>query len=63
LKASPVLTAEQLRHLAAKTRRLIAGRTVADAAMMEAYAVECDDAADKADALAEPVAAGMPPRK
>jgi len=58
-----VLTAGQLRHLAAKTRRLIAGRTVADAAMMEAYAVECDEAADKADELAKTVAARVLPPK
>ena len=63
MKASPVLTAEQLRHLAAKIRRLIAGRTVADAAMMEAYAVECDETAAKADERSETIAAGMSPRK
>ena len=58
-----MLTAEQLRHLALKTRRLIAGRTVADAAMMEAYAVECDEAADKADELAKTGVASVLPRK
>lgn len=56
-----MLTADQLRHLAAKTRRLIPGHTLTDAAMMEAYAVECDEAAAKAEGLAATVAAGILP--
>ena len=58
-----MLTAEQHRQLAAKTRRLIAGRTVADAGMLEAYALECDKAADKADELAKIVAVSVLPPK
>ena len=49
LKASHVLTAEQYRQLAAKTRRLMVGRTAEDMILLEAFAIECEEAADDRD--------------
>ena len=61
MKASLVLAAAELRQQAVMARRLCLGHTVADIAMMEAYAVECDAAAACADLAAE--AALKPPIK
>lgn len=47
-----MLAAAKLRHQAEMARRLCVGLTVADIAVMEAYAVECDAAAVCADLAA-----------
>ena len=52
MKASHVPAAAKLRQQAIMARRLCLGHTVADIAMMEAYAVECDAAAVRADLAA-----------
>ena len=52
MKASLVPAAAKLRQQAIMARRLCVGHTVADIAMMEAYAVECDAAAVCADLAA-----------
>ena len=49
MKASHVLTADELRHLAAKTRRLMVGLTTEDMSLLEAFANECEEAADERD--------------